>query len=77
MHYVIINTPVTQLKKFYRGLLFYAVLWTWRSIAAAVATRPRADCSSMEGHIPASTLVIVQVQRYECVSVCLMSTLLV
>ena len=48
--------PVTQLnlKKFY--CIIYAVLRTWRSIAvtrsvsAAVATRSRADCRSMEDH---------------------------
>ena len=39
--------PVTQ-KTFYG--ISYAVLRTWRSIAAAVATRPRTYCSSMEGH---------------------------
>ena len=48
--------PVTQLKTFYS--IIYAVLRTWRSIAAAVATRPRADCSSMEGHTSLSTALV-------------------
>ena len=38
--------------------IIYAVLRTWRSIAAAVATRPRADCSSMEGHTSLSTALV-------------------
>ena len=50
--------PVTQLnfKTFYS--IIYAVLRTWRSIAAAVAMRPRADCSSMEGHTSLSMALV-------------------
>ena len=51
--------PVTKLnfkKKFCS--IIHAVLRTWRSIAAAVATRPRADCSSMEGHTSLSTALV-------------------
>ena len=52
---------MTQLifKMFYS--IIYAVLGTWRSIAAAVATRPRADCSSMEGHTSLSTTLVITV----------------
>ena len=45
-----------NLKTFYS--IIYAVLRTWRSIAAAVATRPRADCCSMEGHTSLSTALV-------------------
>ena len=38
--------------------IIYAVLQTWRSIDATVATRPRADCSSMEGHTSLSTALV-------------------
>ena len=51
--------PVIQLnfkKKMYS--IIYAVLRTWCSIAAAVATRPRADCSSMEGHTSLNTALV-------------------
>ena len=51
--------PVIQLnlnKKFYS--IVYAVLRTWRSIAGAVVTRSRADCSSMEGHTSLSTALV-------------------
>ena len=48
--------PVTQLKKNYS--IIYDVLRTWHSIAAAVATRPRADCSSIEGHTSLSTALV-------------------
>ena len=51
--------PVTQLiffKTFYS--IIYAVLRTWRSIAALVAKRPRADCSSKEGHTSLSTALL-------------------
>ena len=49
--------PVKFNKRFYSTII-YAVLQTWRSIAAAVATRPRADCSSMEGHTSLSTALV-------------------
>ena len=51
--------PETQLnfKTFYS--IIYAVLRTWRPIAAAVATRPREGCSSMEGHTSLSTALVI------------------
>ena len=49
---------VTQLNLRNVFSIIYAVLWTWRSIAAAVATRPREDCSSMEGHTSLSTALV-------------------
>ena len=51
--------PVTQLIKKKCYSIIYAFLRTWRSIAAAVATRPRADCSSMEGHTSLSTTQVL------------------
>ncbi len=39
--------------------IIYAVLRTWRSMGAAVATRPRADCSSMEGHTSLSIALVL------------------
>ena len=44
-------------KTFYS--IIYAVLRTWHSIATAVAMRPRADCSSMEGHTRLSTALVI------------------
>ena len=48
--------PVSQLNLQNVFSIIYAVLR--RSIAAAVATQPRADCSSMEGHTNLCTAVV-------------------
>ena len=49
---------MTQLHLKHVFSIIYAVLRTWRSIAAAIATPPRADCSSMEGHTSLSTSLV-------------------
>ena len=51
--------PIKFLKTFYS--IIYAVLRTWRSIPAAVAKRPRADCSSMEGHTSLSKALVAYI----------------
>ena len=62
--------PLTQLhfKKTYS--IIYAVLRTWRSIAAAGATQPRADCRSMEGHASLSTAQVLLIQLTILVFIC-------
>ena len=57
-----------KLKKPFFSII-YAVLRTWRSIAAAVATRPCADCSSMEGHTSLSTALVIYLFNF---LICLM-----